>query len=480
VTPSGAALAETNPGPIAKIHTFAEGPRESAPHVPSLLTVVPFATLLLMIAFMPLVPRFHGWWENNWNRLGVALVLGGVSCLYYNFRGVGLNGAEPGAATVVAMLNHAILDDYIPFIVLLFSLFTISGGIFIGGDFPAHPRVNAGLLFIGAMLASFIGTTGASMLLIRPLLIINRERRHVTHSVIFFIFLVSNGGGLLLPIGDPPLFLGYLRGVPFLWTLNLVWEWLFCVAILLVIYWFVEHYYYSREERGDLEKSLSHRPALELRGGINLVLLAGVILSVALLVPGKALPGTSWIVPDKYLREIVQLSLAAISMKVTAREIRRANAFTFYAIGEVAAIFIGIFVTMQAPIEILNAEGPRLGLRSPAQFFWATGLLSSFLDNAPTYVVFFQAAGSLDPGSQSAVSGVATATGAIASPLLAAVSLGAVLMGACTYIGNGPNFMVKSIAEAYSIPMPSFFGYMGYSLVFLLPVFAAMTWLFLT
>jgi Na+/H+ antiporter NhaD/arsenite permease-like protein len=450
-----------------------------APHVPGLLTIVPFAVLLLMIAFVPLVPRLHGWWENNWNRLAVALGLGGATCVYYYLRGVGFNGAEPGAATVVSMLSHAVLDDYIPFIVLLFSLFTISGGIFIGGDFPAHPRVNAGLLFIGAMLASFIGTTGASMLLIRPLLIINRERRHVTHSVIFFIFLVSNGGGLLLPIGDPPLFLGYLRGVPFLWTMNLVLEWLFCVSTLLLIYWFVEHYYYHREQRKDLEKSLSHRPAIELRGGINLLLLGGVILSVALLVPGRTIPGTGWRVPDIYLREIVQLALAGISLKVTAREIRRANAFTFYAIGEVAAIFIGIFITMQAPIEILNAEGPKLGLHSPAQFFWATGLLSSFLDNAPTYVVFFQAAGSLDPGAGEMVADVATATGSIASPLLTAVSLGAVLMGAMTYIGNGPNFMVKSIAEAYSIPMPSFFGYMGYSLVFLLPVFAAMTWIFL-
>lgn len=447
-------------------------------YIPGMASVLPFVTLLLMIAVMPLIPNFNHWWENNGNRLLSALVLGGVTCAYYWLRGQGFHHAEPGLPSVLQVLNHAILVDYIPFMVLLFSLFTISGGIYIGGDIPAHPLTNVLVLLVGALLASFIGTTGASMLLIRPLLQINIERKYVTHSVVFFIFLVSNVGGCLLPIGDPPLFLGYLRGVPFLWTFELADVWFFCVVTLLAVYWLIDRYYYKRETFEDIQRD-EHRPRLlEVRGKINFLLLLGVIAVVALMVPGKTLPGTSWTIPDLYLREFLLLVLTGASILLTPEAIRRANAFSFYAIGEVAALFIGIFITMQAPVEILNIKGPDLGLSSPAQFFWATGLLSSFLDNAPTYVVFFQTAGTLPAGAET-LQGVATSTGQIAVPLLTAVSLGAVFMGACTYIGNGPNFMVKSIAESFDVKMPSFLGYMGYSIVFLFPVFALITWIFL-
>lgn len=467
------------PPPSAAPDTAATTTAEST-DVPNPASAIPFITLLMMIAFMPLIPNLNHWWENNGNRLLSAVVLSGVTCLYYFLRSRGFHHAEPGLPSVLQILDHAILVDYIPFIVLLFSLFTISGGIYIGGDIPAHPLTNVLLLLVGALLASFIGTTGASMLLIRPLLQINIERKYVTHSVVFFIFLVSNVGGCLLPIGDPPLFLGYLRGVPFLWTLELADVWFFCVVILLAVYWLLDRHYYKRETFEDIQRD-EHRPRLiEVRGKINFLLLLGVIIAVALMVPGKALPGTAWTIPDLYLREFLLLGLAGASMLLTPEAIRRANAFSFYAIGEVAALFIGIFITMQAPVEILNIKGPDLGLSSPAQFFWATGILSSFLDNAPTYVVFFQTAGTLPAGGQDVMTNVATATGQIAIPLLTAVSLGAVFMGACTYIGNGPNFMVKSIAESFEVKMPSFFGYMGYSFVFLFPVFALVTWVFLT
>lgn len=486
---AGTGLPQTNdPGhPTSTGETSAQHPpqghngrtesRDS--YLPSVASALPFVTLLMMIALMPLIPNFAYWWENNWNRLLAAGVLGGVTCLYYLLRGHGYHHADPGLPSVLQVLDHAILVDYIPFIVLLFSLFTISGGIYIGGDIPAHPLTNVIVLLVGALLASFIGTTGASMLLIRPLLQINIERKYVTHSVVFFIFLVSNVGGCLLPIGDPPLFLGYLRGVPFLWTFELMDVWFFCVVTLLAVYWLIDRWYYKRETFEDIQRD-EHRPRLfEIRGKINFVLLLGVIAVVALMVPGKILPGTSWTIPDLYLREFLLLGLAAASMLITSKEIREANAFSFYAIGEVAALFIGIFITMQAPVEILNIKGPDLGLTSPAQFFWATGVLSSFLDNAPTYVVFFQTAGTLPASGAEVLQGVSTATGQIAVPLLTAVSLGAVFMGACTYIGNGPNFMVKSIAENYEVRMPSFFGYMGYSFVFLFPVFALITWVFL-
>jgi Na+/H+ antiporter NhaD/arsenite permease-like protein len=454
-------------------HAEAGGHGE-AHFAPSILWVLPFAALLLCIAILPLIHRTEHWWEKNSSKLLIALILATITSLYYLFRGVGFH-SDPGIAALLAVYNHAVVLDYVPFIVLLFSLYTISGGINLRGDLPAHPRTNTIILGIGALIASFIGTTGAAMLLIRPLLQINHQRRHVKHTVIFFIFLVANIGGSLLPIGDPPLFLGYLRDVPFLWTFHLTLQWLFCVVVLLIVYFVWDTLAYRSETKVDIAHDETERERLRLTGLVNLPLLLGVVLAVALLVPGKQIFGFT--IP-MFLREGVQLGLAGLSWIVTPMAIRRANSFNFVAIGEVACLFIGIFITMMPAIEILNARGAELGLTQPWHFFWATGALSSFLDNAPTYVVFFETAGSLplDPGM--ATLSVKSATGIIGVPLLVAISCGAVFMGANTYIGNGPNFMVKSIAEQSGVKMPSFFGYMLYSVAVLIPLFIVVTLVF--
>ena len=454
-----------------------EGAHESQ-EAPSLFWVLPFVLILLSIAILPLIKKTEHWWEHNKNKLLVSVVLAIITIAYYLLRPVGFHHVDPGFESVKLVLNHAVLEDYIPFIVLLFSLYTISGGINLKGDLPAHPVTNTIFLAIGAMLASFIGTTGAAMLLIRPLLQINSERKHVKHTVIFFIFLVANIGGSLLPIGDPPLFLGYLRGVPFLWTLGLVKEWGFCIIILLVTYYIWDHVEYKKEEPKDIIIDEMYREKLKLSGAHNFIFLIGVVFAVALLVPGQKFPGTEWVIPHIYLREIVQLLLAFAAYKTTNVTIRKANSFNFIAIGEVAALFIGIFITMQVPIEILRIKAASLGLNQPIHYFWFTGILSSFLDNAPTYVVYFETAGSLSVTGMPLMEGLATATGSIAIPFLVAISCGAVFMGANTYIGNGPNFMVKSIAEQSGIKMPSFFGYMLYSGAILIPLFIIVTIVF--
>ncbi len=443
--------------------------------IPPLWAVIPFAVLLLCIAILPLIELTEIWWEHNKNRLLVAVILSVIVLFYYWFVHPGVvdhhtHELKSGFSAVLQVLNHAILAEYIPFIVLLFSLYVISGGIQLKGDMPTNPLTNTVFLGVGAGIASFIGTTGAGMLLIRPVLQANRERKHVKHTVIFFIFLVCNVGGSLLPIGDPPLFLGYLRGVPFIWTLGLWPQWLAMVLVLLVIYYVWDTIVYQKETiKGVVSKDVEVQP-LQLRGTINFLWLIGVVLSVALLVPGKPFLGQNdrFIVPD-FLREGMQLIFVVLSLVTTPRGVRLENKFNYVAIGEVAALFSGIFITMQVPVEILNARGPDLGLTEPWQFFWATGLLSSLLDNAPTYVVFFETAKTLP-----APEGVALVA-QVAPQLLVAISLGAVFMGANTYIGNGPNFMVKSIAEQNGVKMPSFFGYMLYSFSILMPVFIVLT-----
>lgn len=451
--------------------------------VPSPLWAIPFAVLLLAIAALPLGPKaVRHWWEHNASKLVLGLGLGLIVLGYYGLRGHGVHGEEPGSATapgwpaVAAILEHAVLQEYVPFIVLLFSLYVISGGVQLRGDLAATPAVNTLFLAAGAVLASVIGTTGASMVLIRPLLQTNRDRKFVRHTVIFFIFLVSNVGGCLLPLGDPPLFLGYLRGVPFLWTTRLVAPWAFCVIALLAIYFAWDWLALRREPKESLVEDRQHRSPLRLHGRLNLVWLLGVVAAVALIVPGRPLPGTGIVVAD-FVREGVMLGLAALSLATTPRGLRKEVEFSYGAILEVACLFLGIFLTMQVPIEILRARGSALGLTTPAHFFWATGLLSSVLDNAPTYVVFFETARSMavDPGS--AAVGLIDG-GLLRQDLLAAISLGSVFMGANTYIGNGPNFMVKSIAEARGVAMPGFFGYMLYSGAILIPLFLAVTAIF--
>ena len=304
------------------------------------------------------------------------------------------SGAALEVGYVGAILGNAVLAEFVPFIVLLFSLYTIAGGIRIEGDLQANPMTNAAFMGVGGLLASFIGTTGAAMLLIRPLLDTNSERKHVRHTIIFFIFVVCNCGGCLLPIGDPPLFLGYLEGVDFFWTMGLWSPWLFVNGLLLLTYCVLDQlYYYPKETKTDIKKDVSRTRKLKISGlGVNMPLLLGVVLAVALLDPKKALPGTDWH-PWMFMREIIQLGLVALSLHFGCKKVREQNSFNFHAILEVAALFIGIFICMQPALQILGEKGAMIANSlNPTGFYWATGALSSFLDNAPTYLVFFKAA----------------------------------------------------------------------------------------
>jgi len=395
--------------------------------------------MLLAIALGPLwVPR---WWESNGNKLIVSAVLGLPILVMYL-------GRRPGALGAMA-------EEYVSFIVLLAGLYVISGGVLLRGDLEATPLTNVAFLALGSVLASCIGTTGASMLLIRPLLQTNRERTHVRHTVIFFIFLVSNIGGMLTPLGDPPLFLGYLRGVPFLWTFRLLGHWGLQVALLLTLYFVWDTRQYENEPHGSLRRDRSQVEPLRLSGALNFVALGLVVLAVACM-------HAPW-------RESAIVLLAALSLWRTPRAIRQANGFTAYPIVEVAVLFFGIFLTMIPALELLRLRGGELGVREPWHFFWAAGLISSFLDNAPTYLVFLALGQSL---------GLAQEVVGVPHAILAAISVGAVSMGANTYIGNAPNFMVKSIADEQGVKMPSFFGYMLYSGAILLPLFVIVTFVF--
>ena len=402
-------------------------------------TILPFLATLLSIAVLPLwTPH---WWERNRNKLLVSAVLGLPVLVLYLAR-------RPAALVHMG-------EDYVSFIVLLAGLFVISGGVLLRGDLSATPLVNSAFLAVGAVLASAVGTTGASMLLIRPLLQTNRERTRRKHTVVFFIFLVSNIGGMLTPLGDPPLFLGYLAGVPFTWTLGLWPQWLLLTGALLATYFIWDSIAYTREPLAALRRDRARIEPLRLRGSSNAIWLAGVILAVAFL--------------RAPLRESVIVLLAAVSLWRTPAAIRRANGFTWYPIIEVAVLFLGIFLTMIPALELLRLRGGELGVRTPAQFFWATGALSSFLDNAPTYLAFLALGQGL---------GLTREVVGVPGPILAAISVGAVAMGANTYIGNAPNFMVKSIAEEAGVKMPSFFGYMLYSGAILIPLFVLVTLLF--
>jgi Na+/H+ antiporter NhaD/arsenite permease-like protein len=402
-------------------------------------TVLPFLAMLLAIALCPLwTPH---WWESNRNKLVVSCVLG-----------------LPVIGLYAVRRPHALLEtaeEYLSFILLLTALYVIAGGIRLSGDLEATPLVNTTFLAAGSVLASFLGTTGAAMLLIRPVLQTNRQRTHITHTVVFFTVLVANVGGLLTPLGDPPLFLGYLQGVPFAWTFRLLPQWLFTVGVLLLVYFIWDSVAYGWEPARAVARDEAERRPLRLDGVLNFVWLAGVLLGVAFL-------RAPW-------REALILALTGLSLWQTPREVHRANEFTPHPMIEVAVLFFGIFLTMLPALEILRSRGSELGVREPWQFFWATGALSSFLDNAPTYLVFLNLAQGLALPDE--VVGVPHA-------ILAAISVGAVFMGANTYIGNAPNFMVKAIAEATRVRMPSFFGYMLYSGGILLPLFAVITWVF--
>jgi len=410
------------------------------------VTCLPFVLLLVLIATLPLAaPRF---WHPNRNKLLVSAL---VSLPVLAFL-VGYHPAELGQT----------LANYSSFIILLGALFVISGGILVTGDLRATPLANTFYLLFGAVLANFIGTTGASMVLIRPLLQTVRERKFTFHIPVFFIFIVSNIGGCLTPLGDPPLFLGYLKGVPFTWTLSLLPEWLFCLILLLGIFLVWDSVCFRRERREDVLRDRTEITPLGLAGKWNLLFLLGVVLAVFLQVPAP-------------FREMAMLAMAVLSLRFTPKELRARNQFTFYPIAEVAILFAGIFVTMEPVLRLLSLRGSELGLTRPYQFFWATGLLSSFLDNAPTYLTFFSLAESV---TRSAVASTLPAIAGVRVDLLRAISCGAVFMGAMTYIGNAPNFMVKSIAEEQKVRIPHFLGYMVYAGMILIPVFLLVTLVF--
>lgn len=420
----------------------------------------PFVLMLAMIAIGPLL--FHHWWEENKNKLIVSLVLGIPTAIYLVSQH--LTGA----------LLHQLLFDYIPFIVLLGSLFVITGGIHLKGDIEAKPWINTTFLAIGAVLASFMGTTGAAMLLIRPVIKTNAERKFKVHTILFFIAIVANAGGLLTPLGDPPLFLLYLRGAEFTWFFHMLPEWLFVNIVLLVIYFIVDSFYHKKEPLENLRFDKTNIEPIKIEGNLNFLWLLGIVASVAFLNKGyfPAWDGHHQIADGSFgnnylgfIREAVMLAFTGLSLILTPKLLRQANKFTWVPITEVAFLFLGIFTTMVPALIYLSANAASFGLTTPAHFYYATGGLSAFLDNAPTAVSFYELAKGMHSVSEVMVAGVP-------EMLLTAISLGAVFFGAMTYIGNGPNFMVKAIAEENKIPMPSFFGYIiKFSLIVLLPVY---------
>lgn len=428
-------------------------------------TVIPFAVMLLSIAILPLIPATAEWWERNRNKLLVALVLGIPVAAYI----WSLDGGVPVADALV---------EYAQFIILLLALFVISGGIHLAGDIVARPGVNTIFLAIGATIASFIGTTGAAMLLIRPLLRTNAQRKFRVHTVVFFIFTVANSGGLLTPLGDPPLFLGMLRGVPFTWTFHLVPEWAFVNGMLLLVYFALDRIVYSREPEKLLAKDRAEVAPLAILGKRHILFLGMVVASVAFLpsVDMHAITdGTATTMQYIPWREIAMLSAMGLSLAVGPHEVRYTrNSFTWGPILEVAALFIGIFLTMIPALRVLSQVAPKLPLND-ITFFLFTGGLSSVLDNAPTYVTFFEMARTL---GETMPDGTVLVAGVPESYLIA-ISLGAVFCGALTYIGNGPNFMVKAVAEEYGVEMPSFGGYMVWAVRYLTPTLTAMVLIFI-
>lgn len=432
---------------------------------------IPFAGILLSIALMPLLlPHF---WHQHFGKVAAAWALAFLLPFAAVF----------GLPATGAGLVHALLAEYIPFIVLLTALFTVSGGIYIRGNLHGSPGLNTAILAIGAVLASFMGTTGASMLLIRPLIRANDNRKHVAHVVVFFIFIVSNAGGSLTPLGDPPLFLGFLKGVDFFWTLSHIFpETLFLVGSLLAIFYAMDWYYYHKREEILPADPTPDSRRIGFDGGINFALLAAVVGLVLMSGFWKSpvsfnIAGTEVGLPG-IVRDLGLVLVTLVSLRLTPARVHADNQFGWAPMQEVAKLFAGIFLTIIPVIAMLKAgvDGPFGAVISAvtrpdgspdvAMYFWITGVLSSFLDNAPTYLVFFNTAG-----------GDAQVLMTTLAPTLAAISAGAVFMGANSYIGNAPNLMVKAIAEDRGVKMPSFFGYMLWSGAVLIPLFIVMTFI---
>jgi Na+/H+ antiporter NhaD/arsenite permease-like protein len=451
---------------ILLLNAFLFASEGNAPHLDgaelSILWVIPFVGILLSIAIFPLIaPHF---WHQNFGKISA----------FWSVLFIGPFLLSEGFSITIYEILHVGFLEYIPFIILLLSLFTISGGVQLTGSLVGKPIINTSVIFIGTVLASWMGTTGAAMLLIRPLIRANKDRKNKVHIIVFFIFLVANIGGSLTPLGDPPLFLGFLKGVDFFWTTSAMLKpMLFMVSCLLIIFFVIDTYFYNKEEN---PPKINEKIKIGMEGSFNLILLVGVIGAV--LLSGFWKPNISFdlfhvqLELQNIARDLILLALTLASWKITPISIRKANEYTWFPIIEVAKLFSGIFITIIPAIAILksgangslavvinsvtNESGP-----INYMYFWATGILSSFLDNAPTYIVFFNTAGG-DP---------ALLMGDLSKTLLA-ISAGAVFMGANTYIGNAPNFMVKSMSESSGIEMPSFFGYLfKWSVPILLPLF---------
>ncbi|MCF0205834.1 MAG: sodium:proton antiporter [Bacteroidales bacterium] len=429
---------------------------------------IPFILMLLMIAVCPLVGKIEHWWEKNINKLLVSLILGTPVAVLLIMNDMSHN------------LIHQLLFDYIPFIILLGSLFVITGGIHLKGDIEATPKINTMFLAVGSILASIMGTTGAAMLLIRPIIRTNAERKFKVHTILFFIACVANCGGLLTPLGDPPLFLLYLRGAEFTWFLNLLPEWAFTLVLLLLVYYILDCHYYKKENPADILLDKTLKDPIKLEGKLNFLWLVGIVCAVAFINPGTIPAMGQEDAPFymKFLREIVLVVLIIASLLTTKKKVRTDNKYSWTPIIEVAVLFLGIFTTMIPTMVYLKSHAASWGLDSTWQFYYLTGAMSSFLDNAPTALAFHGVASGLTPETV-ALMNSATVAG-IPEILLKAISVGAVFFGAMTYIGNGPNFMVKSIAEENGIKMPSFFGYiLKFSLIILLPIYVLTQVIFL-
>lgn len=461
---------------LAAVATPALAAAEGAPHLDGaslgIVWALPFVGILLSIAIMPLAAAHF--WHHHYGKTSAAWALAFVvpfAVLY-------------GFDLALYEVLHTLLLEYIPFIILLFALFTVAGGIYVRGNLHGSPGLNTGFLAAGTVIASWTGTTGAAMLLIRPLMRANDARRYNAHVVIFFIFLVANIGGSLTPLGDPPLFLGFLKGVDFFWpTVHLFLPMLVAGGIVLAIFYLLDRWYYAKEENLPPRPDPTPDNRVGIEGGINILLLGGIVGAV--LLSGAWKPGIGFTIYhvtvelQNLVRDVLLLGIAGASMVLTRRDIRAANGFTWGPILEVAKLFAGIFLTIIPAIAILKAGtggalGPLVSLvtgpggePNNIWYFWLTGALSSFLDNAPTYLVFFNMAG----GDAQTLMGPLAAT-------LTAISAGAVFMGANTYIGNAPNFMVKAIAEENGVKMPSFFGYMAWSCAVLIPTFVLVTLIF--
>ncbi|HEY8358456.1 MAG TPA: sodium:proton antiporter [Ramlibacter sp.] len=430
---------------------------------------VPFAGILLSIALLPLLaPQF---WHHHFGKVAAAWALAFLVPFAAMF----------GSSAAGVALAHVVLAEYLPFVILLTALFTVSGGIYIRGNLHGTPELNVAILGIGAFLASIMGTTGASMLLIRPLIRANDNRKHVAHIVVFFIFIVSNAGGSLTPLGDPPLFLGFLKGVDFFWTVRHIFpETLYLVGSLLLIFYAMDRWYFARREEFRPVDPTPDTRGVGFDGARNFWLLGAVVALVLLSGIWKSpigfeVAGTRVGLPG-IVRDLGLVVVTILSLRITPAGVHEANQFSWGPMQEVAKLFAGIFLTIIPVIAMLRAgiDGPfgaviaavtrPDGTPDPAAYFWASGLLSSFLDNAPTYLVFFNTAGG-DP--KELMTHLA--------PVLAAISAGSVFMGANSYIGNAPNLMVKAIAEDRGVRMPSFFGYMAWSACILVPLFVVMT-----